>query len=134
LSITLASRWAPVAPALCAVHCALSPLLALAIPAAAAPGAERWGFAASAALAIVALVAGLRAHGRALPAALIVAGLVPWGLPVLGFALPLPEVATTAAGSLGTAGGMMWSARLAHRAECRVCHEAGRSHSSPESA
>lgn len=131
---TIASRWAPVAPALCALHCALSPLLALAIPAAAGPGAERWGFAASAALAGVGLAAGLRTHRRPLPAALIVAGLVLWGVPLLGLALPVPETLTTAIGSLVAAGGMMWSARLAHRAECRVCEPAGHSQSSREIA
>lgn len=118
---TLASRWAPVAPVLCAIHCALSPALALAIPAAAGPGAERWGFIFSAALAAAALVVGARAHGRALPPALTVAGLVLWGAAIVG---ALAEAAATA-GSLLTAAGMLWSARLVHQVRCHVCESAG---------
>jgi hypothetical protein len=110
------------APALCAVHCALSPAVALAIPAAAGPGAERWGFVASAGLACAAISAGLRAHRQALPVALIVAGLLVWGASVMELYAPFGEVVTTTAGALLTGAGMLWSARLAHRARRRVCH------------
>ena len=117
---TLASRWAPMAPVLCAVHCALSPALALAVPAVTGPGAERWGFILSAALAAAGLFAGVRAHRRSLPPALALAGLTLWGLSVAGF----DSEAAATAGSLLTAAGMLWSARLAHRARCHVCASA----------
>ena len=118
---TIATRWAPVAPALCAVHCALSPALALAVPAIAGPGAERWGFIISAALALAGLAAGVRAHGRALPPALTLAGLLLWGVAVAG---ALTEAAATA-GSLLTAAGMLWSARLVHQVRCPGCESGG---------
>lgn len=121
---TITSRWAPVAPALCAVHCALSPALALAMPAIAGPRAERWGFIVSAMLAAAGLAAGVRAHRRVLPAALIAAGLVLWGAAVAGFGGALAEAVATA-GSLLTAAAMLWSARLVHQVRCHVCESAG---------
>lgn len=121
---TITSRWAPVAPALCAVHCALSPALALGIPAVAGPGAERLGFIVSAALAAAGVVAGARAHRRLLPAALIATSLLLWGAAVAGFGGPLAEALATA-GSLLTAAGMLWSARLVHQVRCHICESAG---------
>lgn len=121
---TIATRIAPTAPALCAVHCALSPLLALAVPAVTGPGAERFAFVLTTVLAAVSLVVGFRAHGRRSPVLLALAGLVVWGASVGGTFLPLPEVLTTACGSLATAAAMLWSARLSHGARCHVCASA----------
>lgn len=118
---TYASRLAPTAPALCAVHCALSPVLALAVPAATGPGAERLAFLLSACLAAVTSATGVRTHGRWTPALLTFVALAVWGGSVAGAFAPLPEPLTTASGSLATAAGMLWNARLSHRVRCQTC-------------
>ena len=114
--------WAAAVPLLCAVHCIAAPVLVLAAPALALDGgveAAAQGF--SAALAALAAWSGIRAHRRWTVLAPMTAGLALWTTPAaIGWA-GLAESAAHAAGGVLLAAGMVWSARLRHRAACASC-------------
>jgi hypothetical protein len=114
--------WAAAVPLLCAVHCIASPVLVMAAPALAlGHGGEAVVQAASAVLAALMAWSGIRAHGRLAVLAPMLAGLVLWGAPALVGWTSVAETAAHAAGGLLLAGGMIWSARLRHRAACHHC-------------
>lgn len=120
--------WASAAPALCAVHCAVTPLLVLFAPAL-APGdtLEFALFGMTVVVASWALAKGLRQHGDFRPVYPIAAGLLFWGASILHLFHPIPEEPTTILAALVVAAGLVWNARLDCAADaesacaCRVC-------------
>jgi hypothetical protein len=114
--------WAVAAPMLCAVHCAATPLLVVFLPALAlTPAAESWLLALSAVVATLAIVPGIRVHGRLEVVVPVALGLFVWGAALAHWLHPLPEPLVSSVGAMGVAGGIFWSARLRHRVSCVAC-------------
>lgn len=115
------SRLAACAATWCAVHCALTPFLAVAAPALAlSEGAERALWAGTVLLGAVMLLMG-PARKNAGPVLTFVCGAALWGASLAGWFEPLPETVTSAAGSLTLAGALLWSARVCQAGACEVC-------------
>jgi hypothetical protein len=114
--------WAAAVPLLCAVHCLASPVLVMAAPALAlGRGGEVVVQAASAVLAALMAWSGIRAHGRRAVLTPMIAGVALWAAPALAGWTGAAETPAHAAGGVLLAGGMIWSARLRHRAACHHC-------------
>jgi len=118
--------WASAAPILCAIHCALTPIVVVLAPALAL--GETVEFALlfiTIVLAVWALSRGLRQHGDIRPVFPITLGLVAWGASLLDFFQPVPEEATTILATLVVAAGLIWNARLncGTNAEIPCAHE-----------
>jgi MerC mercury resistance protein len=114
--------WAAAVPLLCAVHCLASPVLVMAAPAMAlGRGGEAVVQAASAVLAVLMGWSGIRAHGRRAVLAPMGVGVALWVAPALAGWTGAAETVAHAAGGVLLAGGMIWSARLRHRAACNHC-------------
>ena len=115
------SRLAACAAALCGLHCALTPVLVVAAPALAlSEGVERAAWAVTVLLGAAMLLLG---PGRKNAPAIITfaGGAALWAASLAGWLEPVPETATSSAGSLTIAGAMVLSARLCHAASCEVC-------------
>jgi hypothetical protein len=106
------------APLLCAVHCVAAPLLVVVSPALVHGPAETAFRLATLAIAALLLRSGLRAHGRRVVLAPAALGVAAWAL---SEAAPSAETALSVAGGLLIATGMLWNARLRHRAVCHSC-------------
>jgi hypothetical protein len=105
--------WASAAPILCAIHCALTPLVVVMAPAL-APG-KTMEFALlgiSIVVAAWAVSRGLRQHGNLRPVRPIALGRVAWGASLFHLFHPVPEEVTTILATLVVAGGLIWNARL----------------------
>jgi hypothetical protein len=120
--------WASVAPAACAVHCAVTPLLVIFAPTLAPGAAVEFGlFGITLVVASWALAKGLRQHGDFRPVAPIAVGLLFWGASILLLFHPIPEELTTILATLVVASGLVWNARLHCAADaesacaCTVC-------------
>ncbi|HEU0016115.1 MAG TPA: MerC domain-containing protein [Longimicrobium sp.] len=120
--VPLRLTWAASVPLLCAVHCVATPLLVLFSPALAlSTGAELAVQATAVLLAAVIAPLGLRAHGRweVLLPMLLGAGL--WAIARGTEPAAAWEITLDVGGALLLAGGMVWNARLRHRAACHSC-------------
>jgi len=108
------------------VHCALTPLLAAAAPALAlADGVERAMWAGTVLLGVVLLGLGpARKHAAVILA--FAGGAAFWAVSLVGWLEPLPETATSAAGSLTLAGALIQGARICKAGECSTCAAAER--------
>ncbi len=107
------SRWTAFAPLLCAVHCALTPFLVMAMPTLFATTKVDWGFlAVTVVLSGSPVVAGLRKHRRILPAALIGGGCLLWAVSLLRIVQSVPENLSTPIAAMAVALGLLWNARL----------------------
>lgn len=114
--------WAAAVPLLCAVHCLASPVLVMAAPALALGHAgEAVVQAASVVVAALMAWSGMRVHGRRAVLAPMIAGVAIWAAPTLAGWEGAAETLAHAAGGVLLAGGMIWSARLRHRAACHHC-------------
>lgn len=114
--------WALAAPVLCAVHCAATPLLVIFLPALAlSHAAEAWLLGLTTVVAIVALVPGLRVHGRSEVFIPVVLGVLVWGGALAHWLHPIPEPLSSSVGALAIAAGIFWNARLRHQATCQTC-------------
>ena len=115
------SRLAACAAALCGLHCALTPVLVAVAPALAlSEGVERAVWVGTVLLGAVIL--GLGPAGRnGVVIVTFVGGATLWAASLAGWLQPLPEIATSAAGSLILAGAMVQSARVCHTSACAVC-------------
>ena len=122
--------WAVAAPMLCAVHCAATPLFVLFIPALAlTPAEEIWLLSLSSVVAALAVVPGLRVHGRWSVLVPIVLGIGVWAADLLHWLHPIPHPLPSAVGASLIAFGIFRSSRLSHRANCITCEvhaQAGR--------
>lgn len=121
---------AAVLPAACIVHCFGAPLLVAALPGLPlGEGVETALLAAASVLAVLTAARGVRLHGRRAVWLPIAAGLVVLAARAAGLLEVLPEQASAVAGSLLLGVGMLWNARLAHRADACSCpcpaHEDG---------
>ena len=101
--------WAVAAPMICAVHCATTPLLVVFL------------LAFSAVVATLALVPGIRVHGRKEVFLPVMGGLALWGAALAHWLHPLPEPLVSSVGATAVAAGIFWSARLRHRVSCVAC-------------
>lgn len=120
-SISGWSAWAAAAPVLCAIHCALTPLLLLFIPAfALSPAMELRLLGLSAAIALLSLVPAIRIHGQYRVLIPAVGGLLFWAAS-LAHLLPLSESLGSPIGAITLAGGIFWSSRLRHQVTCASC-------------
>ncbi|MDE2764369.1 MAG: MerC family mercury resistance protein [Gemmatimonadota bacterium] len=109
------------AAAWCGLHCALTPFLAVAAPALAlSEGVERALWAGTVLLGAVMLVMGPARKNAALVLA-FVGGAVLWAASLAGWLHPLPENATSAAGSLALAGALVQGARVCQAGACPAC-------------
>ncbi|MXW01954.1 MAG: MerC domain-containing protein [Holophagales bacterium] len=115
------SRLAACAAAWCGLHCALTPVLVAVAPALAlSEGVERAVWAGTVLLGAVMLGLGPGGRNRVVFVT-FVGGAVVWAASLAGWLQPLPEIATSAAGSLILAGAMVQSARVCHASACAVC-------------
>ncbi|MCZ0934702.1 MAG: MerC domain-containing protein [Gemmatimonadetes bacterium] len=119
------SRLAACAAAWCSVHCALTPLLVAVAPALAlSEGVERGFLVGTVVLGAAMLLLG--PAGRNAAVRLVFAGGAAfWAASLAGWLEPLPETATSTAGSLVLAGALLRGARIcqADASECAVCDE-----------
>ena len=117
------SRLAACAAAWCGVHCALTPVLVVMAPALAlSEGVERVVWAGTVILGVVVLGLGPARRNAAVVLA-FVAGATLWAASLAGWIEPLPETATSAAGSLVLAGALVLGARVCQAGECEVCDD-----------
>ncbi len=115
------SRLAACAAAWCSLHCALTPFLVAVAPVLAlAEGVERAVWAGTVVLGAVMLVLG-PARKNAVVLLTFGAGTALWGASLAGWLEPLPEVVTSAAGSLTLAGALLQSSRVCQAGACSVC-------------
>ncbi len=114
--------WATLAPIVCAVHCAVTPL-ALALLPAFSVSTEFEGvlLLVSLLLAVVVVRSGFQLHGDTRVWVPLAVGGAVWVLSLAGAFAPLPESLTSPAGSITIAGGLYWSGRIR---PCRVCARA----------
>ncbi len=113
-------RLVAILPAACAIHCILTPFVAVAVPVVAFGPAGEWvAFTISAVLAVWAVRTTARVHGLAVVWLPVAMGLVLWATSLLGLASIRGEPEWAAGlGGLILAAGVVWSSRLRHR---RVC-------------
>ena len=115
------SRLAAYAAAWCGLHCALTPVLVMAMPALAlSEGLERAVWFGTASVGAVMLALG-PARGNAALVLTFVGGTALWAASLAGWLEPLPETMTSAAGSLTLAGALVWSARVCQAGACASC-------------
>ncbi|HWK90240.1 MAG TPA: MerC domain-containing protein [Longimicrobium sp.] len=114
--------WAAGVPLLCAVHCVATPLVVLFSPALAlSTGAEAAVQALAVLLAAMIAPFGIRAHRRWEVVLPMVAGAGLWLIARTSAPAGGWEIALDVSGALLIAGGMVWNARLRHRAACHSC-------------
>jgi hypothetical protein len=114
--------WTCAVPVLCALHCAAAPLLVGLLPALALSEPMEWLLmGGSLVLAAVVIGTGFRNHGLWLIPAVAVGGFVVWAGSLAGWFEPVPEVATTTAGSLAVAGGLFWNSRRSMQVRGSAC-------------
>ena len=115
------SRVTACAAAWCSLHCALTPFLVAVAPALAlSEGVERTVWAGTVLLGAALLVLGPARRNAAVLLA-FAAGTTLWAASLAGWLEPLPETATSAAGSLILAGALFQSARVCQAGACSVC-------------
>ncbi len=115
------SRLTACAAAWCGLHCALTPFLVVAAPALAlSEGVERAVWAGTVFSGAVMLVLG-PARKNAAVVLTLAGGAALWAASLAGWLEPLPETATSAAGSLTLAGALVQSARVCQAGACSVC-------------
>lgn len=111
------------AAAWCGVHCALTPFLVAAAPALAlSEGVERVVWAGTFVLGAVMLALG-PARRNAAVILTFAGGTAIWAASLAGWLGPLPETATSTAGSLVLAGALFQGARICQAGPCEVCEE-----------
>jgi len=119
------------ASTLCALHCAITPLLVggLSIASFASETAEGTLLLAGTSIAATSLGFGWRQHGRRRPLALLAVGalLLASGWALAGSGSAAPSVAALAAGGLSVAAAQLWNGRL-----CRVCRACSATRAMPD--
>ncbi len=115
------SRLAAGAAIWCALHCALTPFLAVAAPALAlSESTERALWVGTVLLGAAMLGLGPARRKTALVLT-FAGGAGLWAASLAGWLEPLPETVTSAAGSLTIAGALVLSARVCQVGECPEC-------------
>lgn len=115
--------WTTVAPLLCAIHCAATPVLVAIAPTISKNHVvEVWLLGLSVILAAGALIVSVRRHGRSIVWVPVGLGLIFWAASLAGFFEPVPETWTTPASSLTVAGGLIWNSRFLSLREKHGCH------------
>lgn len=118
------SRFTACAAAWCGIHCALTPVLIVAMPALALSEAlERGVFLGTVVLGAMMLAMGpARTHLSIL--SVFTGGVATWGASFAGILEPLPESLTSSIGSLMIAASLLWSVQVCETDQCTVCAEA----------
>ncbi|MYA32519.1 MAG: MerC domain-containing protein [Gemmatimonadales bacterium] len=119
------SRLAGCAAAWCGVHCAMTPILVAVAPALAlSEGVERAFLVGTVVLGAVMLFLGPAGRNAAVILA-FAGGAAFWATSLAGWLEPLPETATSTAGSLVLAGALLQGARIcqADANACAVCDD-----------
>ena len=107
----------------CGVHCALTPFLVAAAPALAlSEGVEQAVWAGTFVLGAVMLAMGPAGRNAAVILT-FAGGAALWAASLAGWLEPLPETATSTAGSLVLAGALFQGARICQTGACAVCDE-----------
>ena len=115
------SRLAACAAAWCSLHCALTPFLVAVAPALAlTEGVERAVWAGTVVLGAAMLALG-PARKNAVVTLAFGGGATLWAASLAGWLEPLPETATSVAGSLILAGALLQSARICQAGACSAC-------------
>jgi hypothetical protein len=117
---------ATIAPLVCAIHCALTPLLVVSLPTVVAGFWFEIGtFVLSATLATWSVVGGVRHHGAWQVALPVGGGLLAWGILLATPVEPPHAEALHAASAAVVAVGLLWNARRRHHAgttgPCAAC-------------
>ena len=103
------------------MHCALTPVLVIVAPSLAlSEGVERALWVGTVLTGAAMIILG-PARRKAAVLLTFVGGAVLWAASLAGLLEPLPETATSAAGSLGLAGALVQSARTCRADACAVC-------------
>ena len=119
--LTTGAQIAAAAAALCGIHCALTPLVVLVLPVLGlSEGLEQVMFVGTAAFGAFVLLIGPAREHRSILAAFAL-GTVIWAASLAGWLEPIPEPATSVAGSLLLAASLFWSARLCRSGDCSAC-------------
>ncbi len=121
--------WTSAAPILCAVHCLMTPVLVVTVPALVVSLTLEWSFLLfTLVLAGPALFSGLQTHGETRVIVPVALGLLLWGGSLVHLFHPIPEDATTPLAALITATGLVWNSRLhcqVGQENCSACEEGG---------
>ena len=105
------------------MHCALTPFLVAAAPALAlSEGVERAVWAGTVVLGAAMLALGPARRNAAVLLA-FTGGTAVWAASLAGWLEPLPETATSTAGSLVLAGALFQGARICQAGACAVCDD-----------
>ncbi len=114
--------WVGAVPAVCVVHCLVTPLFASTLPFVAhTTVVETWLLALSMVMAFASLVVSWRSHGQWVVWALAACGFLVWGMAVAGSVELLPETVAAPFGGFLVAGSLFWNGRLRHKAVCAAC-------------
>ena len=114
--------WVGAVPAVCAVHCLVTPLLASTLPFFAhTTVVETWLLALSVMMAFASLAVSWRSHGRWVVWGLAAFGFLVWGTAVAGSLELLPEAVVAPVGGSLVAVSLFWNGRLRHKAVCASC-------------
>ena len=117
------SRLAACAATWCGIHCALTPVLTALAPALAlSEGAERAIWLGTVLLGATMLFLG-PARKRPMVILVFVGGATLWAASLAGWLAPLPEVATSAVGTLTLAGALFQGVRICRAGTCEICDE-----------
>lgn len=121
--VTNGSRFAACAAAWCGVHCAITPVVAVALPALALSEAvEKGVFAGTLLIGALMLTLGpARRHSSILLT--FASGATLWAASLAGLLEPWPENVTSALGSLALAAALFRSVRVCQTDDCAVCAE-----------
>ena len=112
--------WTSLPPLVCAVHCAVTPLVILLMPTLSGWKSLEWPlFFGSAIVGVVAVLFGGVRRGRWQPGVLVGGGFLVWGLSLAHALRPIPEDMTTVVAAMIVAAGLLWNSR-------GLCREAGR--------
>lgn len=111
------SAIAAAAPLICAIHCAITPLLVVSLPAlAGGVWFEVGTYVLSFLLATWSVVTGVRHHGAWQVALPVVGGLLAWGLLLVAPTEPPYAEALRGVAAATVAVGLLWNARRRHHA------------------
>ncbi len=114
--------WVGAVPAVCVVHCLVTPLLASTLPFFAhTTVVETWLLALSVVMAFVSLAVSWRSHRQWLVWGLAAFGFLVWGTAVAGSVELLPEAVAAPVGGGLVAVSLFWNGRLRHKAVCGSC-------------
>ncbi|MEM7415144.1 MAG: MerC domain-containing protein [Gemmatimonadota bacterium] len=122
-AIATTSKWSAYAATWCGIHCALTPILIVFMPALALSEAVERGFWAVAMLIGAVVFLGGPTRGMLREVGIFTAGAALWGASLAGLLEPIPETWTSATGALVVAFALYRSAKICREGACEVCED-----------